>query len=35
MKRLGIETTELHGKDLKFVVHCNLESKFVGGGKVS
>jgi hypothetical protein len=35
MKRLGIETTELRGKDLKLVVHCNLEGQFVSGGRVS
>jgi hypothetical protein len=35
MKRLGIELVELCGKDLKPIVHGNLEGRLVGGGKVS
>jgi len=35
MKRFGIETFELCGKDLKLVVHCNPEGRLVSGGKVS
>jgi hypothetical protein len=34
MKRLGIETIE-RGKDLKLVMHCNLEGKPIGGGRIS
>lgn len=35
MKRLGIKTFELHGKDLKPIVHYNLEGKPIGGGKIN
>jgi hypothetical protein len=35
MKKLGRETIELHGKDLKHVVHYNPKGRFVSGGKVS
>ncbi len=35
MKRLGIEIVVLRGKDVKLVVHYNLEGKLVGGGRVS
>ncbi len=35
MKKLGIKTTELCGKDLKHVMHCNLEGIPIDGGKVS
>jgi hypothetical protein len=35
MKRLGIEGVELCGKDLKHVVHCNLEGILIDGGMVS
>jgi hypothetical protein len=35
MKRLGIQTTKLCGKDFKHVMHCNPEGILVDGGRVS
>jgi hypothetical protein len=32
MKRLGIEVIEIQGKDVKLVVHCNIDGKPIGGG---
>jgi hypothetical protein len=32
MRRLGIKVASLHGKDVRLVVHCNLDGKPMGGG---
>lgn len=33
MKRLGIEVIEIQGKDVKLVVHCNIDGRPIGGGR--
>jgi hypothetical protein len=33
MNILGIEMVELHGKDVKPIVHCNMLGRPIGGGK--
>jgi hypothetical protein len=33
MQRLGIKVGSLHGKDVRAVVHCNLDGKPMGGGR--
>jgi hypothetical protein len=33
MKRLGIEVVEIQGKDVKLVVHCNIDGRPIGGGR--
>ncbi len=33
MKHLGIEVVALHGKEVKPIVHCNVQGRPMGGGR--
>ncbi len=33
MKRLGIEVATFHGKEIKPIVHCNVQGRPMGGGR--
>jgi hypothetical protein len=33
MKRLSIEVVEIQGKDVKLVVHYNIDGRPIGGGR--
>jgi hypothetical protein len=33
MKRFSIEVVEIQGKDVKIVVHCNIDGRPIGAGK--
>jgi hypothetical protein len=33
MKKFSIEVVEIQGKDVKLVVHCNIDGRPIGGGR--